>query len=102
MAVAAVPDPEIGVSLGKLNMLRGVELEGSTARVRIALTVPGCPMKARIAQDIATALGTVEGVDGVEVHFEAMNAEQRGALISGLRAGANSAEFPPRSPKGRR
>ncbi len=70
-------------------MLRGVELEGSTARVHIALTVPGCPMKARIAHDVATALGAVEGIDGVEVHFEAMNAEQRGALISGLRAGTN-------------
>ena len=36
----------------------------------------------------------MDGVDGVEVHFEAMNAEQRGALISELRAGASGAEVP--------
>jgi hypothetical protein len=48
-AVAAVRDPEIGLSLGRLGMVRGVDLSGSTVTARIALTVPGCPMKQRIA-----------------------------------------------------
>jgi hypothetical protein len=60
MAVAAVPDPEIGVSPGKLNMLRGVELEGSTARVRIALTVPG-------TGDVPISIGAMLPTAGVVV-----------------------------------
>jgi len=84
-AVAAVRDPELGLTLGELGMVRAVELDGATARVRIALTVPGCPMKARIADDVAAALGAVEGIDHAEVTFDAMSHEQRGALVSRLR-----------------
>ena len=96
-AIAAVRDPELGVTLGKLGMVRGVEVDGTTVRARIALTVPGCPMKERIAGDVAAALGGLPGVDGVEVSFEAMTSEQRSALVAGLRgdpaAGAGEAAF---------
>jgi ATP-binding protein involved in chromosome partitioning len=84
-AVAGVRDPEIGMPLGDLGMVRTVELDGDTAKVAIALTVPGCPMKERIARDVAASLGTVEGIAHAEVRFDAMTAGQRGALTSRLR-----------------
>ena len=92
-AIAAVRDPEIGVSLEKLGMLRGVEVTGSTVTARIALTIPGCPMKERIAKDVAAALAGVPGIDGVEVRFDAMSEQQRGALVSRLRGDANGERY---------
>jgi ATP-binding protein involved in chromosome partitioning len=92
-AVAAVRDPELGVSLGKLGMVRGVELSGTTVIARIALTIPGCPMKERIARDVAAALGEVEGVDGVEVRFDAMSEAQQTALVSRLRGDSGEHRF---------
>ena len=85
-AVAGVRDPEIGMPLGNLGMVRAVELDGDTVKVGIALTVPGCPMKERIAKDVAASLGGLEGISHAEVRFDAMNAVQRGALASRLRA----------------
>ena len=85
-AVAGVRDPEIGMPLGNLGMVRAVELDGDTVKVGIALTVPGCPMKERIAKDVAASLGGLEGISHAEVRFDAMTAVQRGALASRLRA----------------
>ncbi|HUO71339.1 MAG TPA: P-loop NTPase [Solirubrobacteraceae bacterium] len=92
-AIAAVRDPEIGVSLEKLGMLRGVEVTGSTVTARIALTIPGCPMKERIARDVAAALRGLPGIDGVEVRFDAMSEQQRGALVSRLRGTMGAERF---------
>ena len=88
-SAAAVRDPEIGLPLGDLGMLRGVELYGSTAKVHVALTVPGCPMKERIARDIAAAATAVAGIDRVEISYDAMGDAERGAIASRLRGHAD-------------
>ena len=92
-AVAGVRDPEIGMPLGEVGMVRGVELAGSDVKVRIALTTPGCPMKERIAKDVAASLSGLPGIENAEVRFEAMNVEQRGALVSRLRGAVNGERY---------
>jgi ATP-binding protein involved in chromosome partitioning len=92
-AAAAVRDPEIGLPLGDLGMLRGVELHGDTAKVRVALTVPGCPMKERIARDIAAAATAVPGVDRVEIEYDAMGDAERGAVAARLRGPGDRERF---------
>ncbi len=84
-AVAAVRDPEIGLPLGELGMVRSVELDGEVLKVLLALTVPGCPMKDRIGKDVAAALSGLAGIAQVEVAFETMGDAERGALVSRLR-----------------
>jgi len=84
-AVGEVRDPEIGLPLGELGMLRSVDLEGATVKVGVALTVPGCPMKERIAKEIAASLTGIEGIDHAEVHFDAMSDRQRNGVTSRLR-----------------
>ncbi|MDE3130090.1 MAG: Mrp/NBP35 family ATP-binding protein, partial [Acidobacteriota bacterium] len=81
-----------GVPLGTLGMVREVALDGDTARVAIALTVSGCPMKERIARDVAVALGEVDGIANAEVRFAAMSPEQRGALAAQLHDGGQPSE----------
>ena len=60
-ALVAVIDPEIRRSVVELDMVRAVAIEGSDVEVTIALTVPGCPMKANLEQQVREHVGAVDG-----------------------------------------
>jgi len=71
-----VKDPELGRSLVDLGMIRNVEVEGDKVKVTVALTIAGCPMKKRIAEDVKNAVKTL-GVRDVEVELTTMTPEER-------------------------
>ncbi len=71
-----VKDPELGRSLVDLGMIRQVEVEGDKVKVTVALTIAGCPMKKRIAEDVKNAVKTL-GVREVEVELTTMTPEER-------------------------
>jgi ATP-binding protein involved in chromosome partitioning len=60
--------------------------------VGVTLTVPGCPLKARIAEDVENGLKLIEGVDDVQVEFDVMTDEQRAKLREKLGMGAQPGE----------
>src|SRR3954469_453249 len=92
-ALSRVQDPELRRSLTELDMVRNVEIAGDgRVAVLIALTVPGCPLKAKIEGDVAAELRRVDGVTGVTVAFTHMSEEERTALSSRLRGGAQARE----------
>ncbi|MFC4128033.1 Mrp/NBP35 family ATP-binding protein [Nocardia rhizosphaerae] len=92
-ALAEVDDPEIGKPLTELNMVDGVDIEtAGRVVVRILLTVAGCPLRARITDDIRAAVGAVPGVTGVEVGFGVMSEDQRRALRVQLRGPETAAD----------
>jgi len=70
-ALTHVLDPEIGKDLVTLDMVKGIELSGGTAKVTIELTTPACPMKSKIEADVRAAVIAVEGVSAVEVDLTA-------------------------------
>ncbi len=88
-ALSRVQDPELHRSLTELEMVRQIEIgdEGGVS-ILIALTVPGCPLKAKIEGDITAELRQVEGVTGVMVAFTHMTEEERAALGARLRGGS--------------
>ena len=86
-ALRDVRDPEIGRDLISLNMVRGVEIRGSTVEVGISLTTAGCPMKHRITTDVRDRLSMIEGVENVEVDFGVMTDEDRQNLMTSLHGG---------------
>ena len=87
-ALSRVQDPELRRSLTELEMIRNVEISAAgVVAVLIALTVPGCPLKAKIEGDIVAELRRVDGVTGVTVAFTHMTDEERGALGTRLRGG---------------
>ena len=47
-ALHSVRDPEIGKPIDDLGMVSDVEIEGDAVRVKVLLTVAGCPLKAEI------------------------------------------------------
>lgn len=84
-ALAEVLDPEYPVGLVDLGLVRGVELEGSTARVRIAYCSLGCPCIELIEEDVEARLLRIEGVERVEVEEVFERWSRRDISARGLR-----------------
>ena len=71
-ALRPVQDPELRRSIVDLGMVREVRIDGSRVSVQVALTVPGCPMKAEIEQSVVGAVQGLDGVAATDVEFTVM------------------------------
>ena len=80
-ALGRVIDPELRRDLVSLRMVREIELtpDGDVV-VGVALTVPGCPLKAKIEGDVRREVGALDGVRSVAVRFTHMTPEERAEL----------------------
>ncbi len=76
-ALGNVMDPELGVDLVTLGMIRDVKMQGDTVSVMVALTAPGCPLKNKIGKDIEEELKKLQGVSKVGVLFGSMTEAER-------------------------
>jgi ATP-binding protein involved in chromosome partitioning len=94
-ALVGVIDPEIRRSVVELDMVRSVTVADPVVDVTIALTVPGCPMKADLERQVRERVGGVDGVGEVRVAFDVMTPEQRTALRSRLQGGGGQGEQKP-------
>jgi ATP-binding protein involved in chromosome partitioning len=86
-ALATVIDPEIRKPITELDMVGAVEVEGSTARVSIKLTIVGCPAADRIERDVTGAVAAVPGIETAEITVTVMSRAERDALTEKLRDG---------------
>jgi ATP-binding protein involved in chromosome partitioning len=94
-ALATVHDPEIKRPITELGMVDQLTVDdGGQVRVKVLLTVSGCPLKDTIDRDVRRALGAVDGVTGVDLTLGAMTAEQRAELQKSLRGGQAAKEIP--------
>jgi metal-sulfur cluster biosynthetic enzyme len=66
-ALREVLDPEYPISLVDLGLIRGVEVEGSVARIRLTYTCMGCPAMDMIQDDIRERLLRMDGIEEVEI-----------------------------------
>jgi Mrp family chromosome partitioning ATPase len=80
-----VKDPEIGASIVNLGMVKAVEVQGSTVRVDIALTIPDCPLRDTIRNDVIKAVSGIEGVARVDVQLSSMTDQERDRISHTLR-----------------
>jgi ATP-binding protein involved in chromosome partitioning len=76
-ALSKVNDPELMRDLVSLNMVKGVKVHGGTVGVKIELTTPACPLKAKVQSDVEAAIRALPGVSKVEVE---MGAQVRASL----------------------
>ncbi len=86
-ALRAVIDPELHRSVIELEMIRDVEIDGGHVRVLLALTVPGCPLRASFQEQVDRALLPLQGVEAVTLDFTVLTPEEKAALTSKLRGG---------------
>ena len=88
--LSKIEDPELRRPLTDLDMVRRIEIDGGTVNVGIALTVPGCPLKAKIAEDVKAGVGALDGVRQVNVEFDVMNEQERENLRAKLGHGTKA------------
>ena len=86
-ALESVIDPELKRSVVELDMVRDVAIEGAIVTVTIALTVPGCPLRASFQEQLDRALLPLEGVERVAASFDVMTPEEKAVLTAKLRGG---------------
>jgi len=60
-ALKDVKDPEINQSLVELNMIRDVQVNGDIVSLTVVLTIPGCPLKAKIEEDVVNKVKALGG-----------------------------------------
>ena len=84
-ALEGVIDPELKRSVVELDMVRTVGIEGPDVAVTIALTVPGCPLRASFEEQVEEALRPIEGIRSVTLDFDVLSPEERQALTAKLR-----------------
>ncbi len=68
-AISSVPDPEIGRTLGELDMVKGVATSADRSTVTIDLPTPAYPDRERITRAVTQAVSKVEGAGPVTVTF---------------------------------
>ncbi len=83
-----VYDPELGVSVVELGMVRGVEVDDQDVVVTVALTTTGCPLRTQIERDIREAVASLDGVRGVRLVFETMTTDEKRTAMVTARAAA--------------
>ncbi len=85
-ALSSVQDPELRRPLADLGMLSDVTVtDDGRVSVTVKLTVEGCPMKSRIADDVEAAARTVDGVSDVDVTLDVMSPQERAELVGSLK-----------------
>ena len=67
LALREVNDPEYPISIVDMGLVRGVEVDGATARVKLTYTSMGCPCTELIKGDVRERLLQVDGVEEVEI-----------------------------------
>jgi metal-sulfur cluster biosynthetic enzyme len=68
-ALKEVIDPEIGVSLVEMNLIKDVLVEGDKVKVKMTLTTPGCPLANQLVDDVKKKVESLEGVKKAEVEL---------------------------------
>lgn len=84
-ALKQVEDPELHQSIVDLNMVRNIQINDTQIALDIMLTIPGCPLKATIQQNVESALQAI-GASDVSITFGAMSDQERRALMSSLKS----------------
>lgn len=60
-------DPEIPVNVYDLGLIYKVDIQGDTCNIEMTLTAPGCPAADFLVEDIRQKVGTVKGINTVNV-----------------------------------
>ncbi|THV13651.1 SUF system Fe-S cluster assembly protein [Rhizobium rhizophilum] len=69
-ALKTVYDPEIPSDIFELGLIYKIDIEDDrTVKIVMTLTAPGCPVAGEMPGWVENAVGSVEGVSGIEVEM---------------------------------
>lgn len=62
-------DPEIPVNIYDLGLIYKIDIEDDTCSIDMTLTAPSCPAADFLVEDIRQKVGSVEGINTVNVNL---------------------------------
>ncbi len=86
-ALSRVIDPELLRSVVELDMVRDLVIDGGDVSFKIALTVPGCPLRGSFEEQVQRELLPLPGVERIQLSFGVMTSEEKAALTTMLQGG---------------
>ena len=87
VALGAIVDPELGLTLGELGLVRSVRPKRRRALLEVWLPVAAWPSADALAEEIHRVALATPGVEEVELDFVVMGEDERARLRQRLRAG---------------
>ncbi|MGE4159051.1 MAG: Mrp/NBP35 family ATP-binding protein [Planctomycetota bacterium] len=85
-ALRHVEDPDLKKPLLELGMIPRIEVKGQDVSLTVELTTPACPLKAKIEQDVRSAVEKIPGVGRIEVRMDARTVgETKGPIAEGVK-----------------
>ena len=92
--LSTVMDPELGVNIVDLGMVKNLTYNDSEITIDLALTIAECPMRNQIESEIKRKLKLIENVKEVKINVVAMSKEDRASLMSVARKNAREKAVP--------
>jgi ATP-binding protein involved in chromosome partitioning len=87
-ALTAVIDPELRRSIVELEMVRSIDARADgTVDVTVSLTTPGCPIRSHFENAVRQAVGSLQGVQRVNVAFDVLSDQEKSGLQQKLGRG---------------
>ena len=83
--LSSVYDPELGVNIVDLGMVKDIAHENDKVTIKLALTIASCPMRSQIESEITRKLELIENVSSVEIEIVEMNQDERTAVMEKAR-----------------
>ena len=83
--LSTIVDPELGVDIVELGMIKDITYKDTTVFIELALTIAECPMRNQIETEINRKLLLMENIDKVQIDVVAMNKKDRSAVMEKAR-----------------
>ena len=82
-----VDDPEIGMSIVDLGMVRNLHIDGGVVSFELALTIPDCPLTPYMLKNAKEAVSALPGVTDVHVTTRGMTDKERDEAFAKVHGG---------------
>ena len=83
--LSTIVDPELGVNIVELCMVKDITYKDSAVYIQLALTIAECPIRNQIETEINRKLLLMENIDSVKIDVVAMNKKDRSAVMEKAR-----------------
>ncbi|MDA3013854.1 MAG: P-loop NTPase [Actinomycetota bacterium] len=83
--LSSVYDPELGVNIVDLGMVKDINHVDDKVTVKLALTIASCPMRNQIEAEIKRKLELIENISAVNIETVEMNQAERTAVMEKAR-----------------
>ena len=77
-----VIDPELGSNIVELGMAKTAKVDDEgIARITIALTTSGCPLRAQIQKDVRARVLSLPGVERVKINWTELTQDEKSEVM---------------------